>query len=314
MRIKIDSILKQKYSNRRPSEIPKEIHLNKEVSWMIGMWIGDNWSNREGSVLKENKRSSGKFGINNNDEENIKRFLKDLRKELKIRNVKIDVQIPRNTELEKEIQRKRASRKFGIREERINVYFGSPWRRNIGYAVYTNNTFLLRVITNEIYKKLPESIDNPSFEIGSLLQGISDSEGTVDKANKIVSITNKDKFVIDLLSKCLQRLGIDYSMTTDRDKVKVNIKSVQMFKENAGFNTKRKQIELLEMLSGNYSRRKDIAYLRMFRTELEKGTTAKDISEKFHIPLPTVKMVLRNLLSGKHIERRKESKHYLYFR
>ncbi len=312
MEIKIDSILKQKYSNKKPQELPNEIQLNKEVSWMIGFWIGDNWSNREGSVIKNNKRSSGKFGINNNDKENIVRFKKGLRNQFKIKNIKIDVQIPRNLELKKEIHKKRASRSFGVREKNINVYFGSPWRKKIGYAIYTNNTVLLRVVTNEIYRKLPKLIEKPVFEIGSLMQGIADSEGTVDKANKLIGISNKDVFVLNLISKSLRRLKIDYLERTDRDKKRIEIKELEKFQEKIGLSTKRKQKELSEMISGNFTREKDMLYLRMFKNELKKGTTAKDVSKKLHIPLSTVKLALKNLFSGKHIERKRVSKHYVY--
>lgn len=185
---KIDSIL-EKYSSRKPLDIPAEIYLNKEVSWMIGIWVGDNWSNREGSVIKNNKKSSGKFGINGNDQENIKRFISGLRNEFSINNIKIDIQIPRDVILDKEKNKKMASVNFGINKNNINAYFGSPWRRKTGYAVYTSNTVLLRIINNEIYKKLPQLIESSSINISDLMQGICDSEGTVDKANKLVSIT-----------------------------------------------------------------------------------------------------------------------------
>ena len=128
--------------------------LNKEISWMIGIWTGDNWSNREGSVIKNNKRTSGKFGINNNDKEIIERFRKGLKNELGIQRIKIDVQMPRHIDFDKNKIKSEMSILFKINREHINVYKGSPWRKHIGYAVYTNNTNLLRNINAEIYKRL----------------------------------------------------------------------------------------------------------------------------------------------------------------
>ena len=313
MRIKIDSILRQKYSNRRQSELPSEIYLNREVSWMIGIWIGDNWSSKEGSVIKRGIKSSGKFGINNNDKENIIRFRRGLRDEFDIKNIRLDVQIPRCEELKKELNKRRASKSFGIPKDKINVYFGSPWRKNIGYAVYTNNTVLLRIVTNEIYKKLPQYIEKSAFNIGNMMQGIVDSEGTVDKANKVISITNKDDFVIKLITKILDKLEINFTTRFDRDRTRIDINTIQKFKDKIGLNTERKQRELSEMLSGNYARKKDVQYLGMFRNMLRKGATAKEVSEIFQIPHPTVKLVLRNLYSGNYINRKKISRYYVYY-
>jgi hypothetical protein len=280
---------------------------------MIGLWIGDNWSNREGSVLKGTKRSSGKFGINNNDKENIERFRKGLKTQFRIKNIKLDVQVPRKMQIDKEKRKKRASRDFGICEKNANVYFGSPWRKSIGYAIYTNNTVLLRIITNEIYSKLPKMIDDFSLDVGSLMQGITDSEGTVDKANKVISITNKDAFVVGLVSKCLENLDINYQKRKDsKNRIKIDIRNIIEFNEKIGFNTIRKNKYLSEMLSGNYAREKDLLYLQTFKKKLKRGATAKDISKSFKIPLPTTKLVLRNLCSGKHVKRRKISKHYIY--
>lgn len=313
MKIKIGSILLQKYSTRKPLETPKEIELNKEASWMIGFWVGDNWSNREGSVFKNGKRSSGKFGINNNDVENIIRFKKGLMKEFGIKNIKIDIQIPKSDELNKKKSRSIASSTFRINQNDVNVYFGSPWRRNVGYAVYTNNTFLLRIVTNEIYRNLPDLLDKHLIHINSFLQGITDSEGMVNKVNKTVSITNKDVFVINIISLCLKRLGFDYKISVDeRERTKIDIKMIKEFKEKIDFNTVRKRRELSEMLSGNYCRERDNKYLNIFYNELKRGTSAKRISEVYNIPLPTVKLVLRNLFSAKHLIRKKESKHYVY--
>ena len=239
MRIKIDSILVRKYSKNNPSEKPSEIQMNNEVSWMIGFWIGDNWSNREGSVVRRGKRSSGKFGINNNDEENISRFLKGLRNQFGINNIKIDVQVPRNQKLRKEVLRDEVSKRFGIDPSHVNVYFGSPWRKKIGYTVYTNNTFLLRLVFNEIYKKIPELME--TLSISDLMQGIADSEGTVDKANMLVSITNKDKFVLDIVERCLESLNIEFSKRQDRDRTRIDIRDIKGFEENIGFNTHRNE-------------------------------------------------------------------------
>ncbi|MBL7169472.1 MAG: hypothetical protein ISS48_00455 [Candidatus Aenigmarchaeota archaeon] len=313
MRIKIDSILIQKYGNKKPIEMPNEIYMNKEVSWMIGFWVGDNWSGREGSVIIKNKKSSGRFGVVNNDKENIKKFLEGLKNEFGIKNIKLDIQIPRHKELEKERYKERNSKIFGIYKENINVYFGSSWRKRIGYIIYTNNTVLLRIITNEIYKNLLVLVKNDSFDNNNLLSGIIDSEGTVDKANKVVSITNKDKFVVKIIELCLQKLKINYSKRFDRDRIRIDIKEIKKIRNNIYLNTLRKQKEIIEMVNGNYTRKKDITYLRKFYEQLKEGMTAKQISEKNNIPHSTVKLVLRNLFSGKHIEREIISNRYVYY-
>lgn len=277
------------------------------------MWIGDNLSSREGSVVSTRGRSSGKFGIINNDEENIRRFTRGLRDDFKIENIKLDIHIPQGVGLEKRNHKKRASKIFGIRSEHISVYYSSPWRKKIGYGIYTNNTALLRIVNNEIYKKLPDLIKRSLIDIPALMQGICDSEGTVDKANKLVSISNKDDFVINLISMCLTKFGIDFTKRHEtEDKTKIDIRLPQKFNQTISFHTIRKQKELSEMLSGNYCREKDKIYLKVFYPSLVRGATAKQISETFHIPHPTVKLVLRNLFSGKYIYRKKISNHYVY--
>ena len=54
---------------------------------MIGVWTGDNFGNRKGTVVRKGKRSSGRFGIINNDKQIIKRFLKGLEKELNVKKL-----------------------------------------------------------------------------------------------------------------------------------------------------------------------------------------------------------------------------------
>lgn len=311
MKIKIDSI---QFQVRKTNEMPEEIELNKEVSWMIGVWTGDNWSSREGTVVRNGKRSSGRFGIISNDEEIIQRFLQGLKMNFKITRIKIDVQVPRNQVIEKEKIKKYVSEKFGIEVENINVYKGSPWRRKIGLAVYTNNTGLLRVINKEIYQKLPEYIQTNNIDISSFLQGIVDSEGDIDKANRNIGITNKDTYVVSLVTMCLEKLKIPFKRRVDeKQRTIIEISALKEFNQKVGFWVKRKQQALQEMLVGNFVREKDKIYLKKFENELKKGITAKEISQKFGIALSTAKMILRNLASNKLIERKKIGVSYVYY-
>ena len=79
-----------------------QIPLSKELSWMIGFWLGDNWSSRKGIVVGRGKRSSGRFGVISNDDEVIRRFLSGMKSELKITKIKVDVQFPRNLKVDRE--------------------------------------------------------------------------------------------------------------------------------------------------------------------------------------------------------------------
>jgi len=247
MKIKIDST---QFQLRKRSPLPSEIELNSEVSWMIGVWAGDNWSSKEGTVIRGGQKSSGRFGINNNDEEVIQRFLQGLKSQFKITKIKIDVQIPRNLIIDKENIKLEVSKKFGIEPENINVYRGSPWRRKIGFAVYTNNTALLRFVNKEIYKKLPEFIQNNSIDVGAFLQGIADSEGDVDKANKNIGFTSKDTYVASLIVMCLEKLGISFKKRIDeRQRIIIEVTSLNEFNQKVGFWIKRKQQALQEILT-----------------------------------------------------------------
>jgi ribosomal protein S20 len=311
MKIKIDST---QFQLRKRSPLPSEIELNSEVSWMIGVWAGDNWSSKEGTVIRGGQKSSGRFGINNNDEEVIQRFLHGLKSQFKITKIKIDVQIPKNLIIDKENIKLEVSKKFGIEPENINVYRGSPWRRRIGFAIYTNNTALLRFVNKEIYKKLPEFIQNNSIDVGAFLQGIADSEGDVDKANKNIGFTSKDTYVASLIVMCLEKLGISFKKRIDeRQRIIIEVTSLNEFNQKVGFWIKRKQQALKEMLCGNFVREKDKFYLKKFEEKLKEGITAKELSEILGIAYPTVKMVLRNLFSNKLIERKKSGRNYVYY-
>lgn len=281
---------------------------------MIGLWTGDNWGSREGTIMRKGQKSSGRFGINNNSEEVIERFLQGLKTQFKITKIKIDVQVPRSQEVDKEKIKREVSKKFGIEIENINVYKGSPWRRNLGYAIYTNNTALLRVVNVEIYKKLSEFIQTNAIDVNAFLQGIADSEGDVDKANRIVKITNKDRYIISLIELALRKLNIRFKKRVDiENKTRIKITNLIDFNKKIGFWIKRKKIALEEMIAGNFVREKDKQYLQVFRDELKRGVKAKEISEKFGISYPTAKMILRNLASNKLIGRKKSGFAYIYY-
>ena len=222
MQINIESILKSEKNGikrfRKPKEIPRRIAINREVSWMIGVWLGDNFSSREGTVKRKNGLvSSGRFGIVNNDKEIIIRFKEGLKKEFKIQRIKIDIQIPRQGRFDRDNLIMSSSREFGIEGKNINLYYGSPWRKNIGYAVYTNNTTLTRIIYRHIYRKINECVEKTKIYMASLLQGLFDSEGNCDKANKLVCLTNKDGHIIQIAETCLEKFGIKYKSKGDRN-------------------------------------------------------------------------------------------------
>jgi hypothetical protein len=280
---------------------------------MIGFWLGDNFGNREGTVIRKGKRSSGRFGVVSNDKEVIQRFLAGMKSEFGITKIKIDIQIPQNVEADKEQLKKETAEKFGIPLSDINAYRGSPWRRKIGYTVYTNDTQLLRLINQEIYTKLPELISSEKIDISELLKGLSDAEGDVDKANKLVKITNKNPYIIQIIETCLGKLNLEYNKRTDNvGRTRIEMKSIIEFKQKIGFSIKRKQEDLEEMISGNFIREKDKIYLKEFESLLKEGATAKEISIKLNIPHPTVKLVLRNLASSNLVKREKNGLKYIY--
>lgn len=290
-----------------------QIPLSKELSWMIGFWLGDNWSSRKGIVVRRGKRSSGRFGVISNDDEVIRRFLSGMKSELKITKIKVDVQFPRNLKVDREQLKKETAQKFGIPLGDVNAYKGSPWRRKIGYTAYTNDTNLLRLINQEIYNELLELITSERIDINELLQGISDAEGDIDKANKLVKITNKNPYIIQIVETCLDKLNLEYNKRTDNiGRIRIEMKSITEFKQKIGFSIRRKQEDLEEMISGNFTREKDKIYLKEFEGLLKEGTTAKEISIKLNIPHPTVKLVLRNLASSNLVERKKSGLKYIY--
>jgi predicted transcriptional regulator len=281
---------------------------------MIGFWLGDNYSSREGTkFMKNGKRTSGRFGVISNDKEVILRFLAGMRSELKIERIKIDVQIPRNFSIDEQDIKNKVSKEFGITPNNIIVYKGSPWRRKIGYAVYTNDTNLQRYIYQEIYLKMIEIIEMGRIDVSTFLQGICDAEGCVDKANKVIRITNKDSYLIEIIEKCIKILQLKYKKIIERDKFRILITSINDFKEKVGFFIKRKQKDLEEMIVGNFLRNKDMIYLEKFKTLLSKGITAKEISKKLDIPYSTVKLVLRNLASAGLVKRKREKNNRDYF-
>ncbi|MBN2330359.1 MAG: hypothetical protein JXC85_00955 [Candidatus Aenigmarchaeota archaeon] len=297
---------------RPPKELPEQIAINEEVAWMIGVWIGDNFSPRKGTVMRNGITSSGRFGIVNNDKELIHRFRVGLKREFRIERVKIDIQIPREGRFNREKLISSSSREFGLIRKDINLYCGSPWRKNIGYAVYTNNTMLLRIIYSHIYKKLAGFITKGEIDMKSLLQGLFDSEGHFDKANKLVGLTNKDRYVIKIATTCLEKMGIRYSSRVDRKgRTNLEVRDLEKFKE-VGFHTRRKMKGLLDMISGNFCREKDMSYMIRFRREFRDGTTALELHRRYGIPHPTIRMVLRNLVSGNHLVTRKSGRHYVY--
>lgn len=291
-----------------------EVTLSKELSWMIGFWLGDNCSSREGTKLMKNgKRTSGRFGVISNDKEVILRFLSGMKNELKIERIKIDVQIPRDFSINEQNIKDKVAKEIGISSNNIIVYKGSPWRRKIGYAIYTNDTNLLRYIYQEIYLKMIEIIEMGKIDVSALLQGICDAEGYVDKANKVIRITNKDPYLIKIIEKCIDVLQLKYKKRMERDKIRILITSINDFKEKVGFFIKRKQKDLEEMVVGNFLRSKDMIYLEKFKTLLSKGITAKEISKKLNIPYSTVKLVLRNLASAGLVKRKRDKNNRGYF-
>jgi len=136
----------------------------------------------------------------------------------------------------------------------------------------------------------------------------------LDKANKCVRIINKDVYVLEMISMCLEKLEIPFTKKIDnRQRVIIEIKSLEEFNQKVGFWIKRKQKMLEELLNGNRMRERDIKYLEKFRKELIKGTTSKDLSNIFGIPHSTVKLVLRNLYSAGVIKRNKIGRSYIYY-
>jgi Fic family protein len=113
---------------------------------------------------------------------------------------------------------------------------------------------------------------------------------------------------------CLEKLGISFKKRIDeRQRIIIEVTSLNEFNQKVVFWIKRKQQALQEMLCGNFVREKDKFYLKKFEEKLKEGITAKELSEILGIPYPTVKMVLRNLFSNKLIERKKSGRNYVYY-
>lgn len=290
--------------------------LNEDVSWLTGIWTGDNFSSREGTVIRNGKPTSGRFGIVSNDAELIRHAMRVLRSELDQRKVRIDVQLPRNRRYSKSKLRLETARKFGISKDRILVYNGSEWRRNIGYAVYVNNTELLRSFS-AVYRSLNAMLGSSRINAGAFLQGIADAEADVNKISRMVTLHTKDKYVLGLIKDALNMKGIDYTVAVDtKRRYRVYVKDIKGFNKLVGFRCKRKQKAVDEILGGNLMRQKDLEYLDTFMPMLKNGATSAQIRRKTGLPVSTIQIVLRNLHSGGALKRSKvgrENHGFCYF-
>lgn len=285
--------------------IPKQIALNKNLLWLTGVWVGDNFGARGGSKpTKKGLKTSGRFGIVNNDINIINRAI-EVMKEIGLKNIKIDGYLPRNnTEKLSYLNKK-------LKGIKVKFYNGSKWRKHIGFAVYVNNTSLLRVFEN-FFKNLKKMNSNLNF----LLAGIIDSEGNIDKANKLVQITNKDLYVQEVIEYCLNKLDIKYHKRIDKRKRILTLirgkKNLEKLYKKILLVSKRKQKHFQEMVSGNFVREVDLDYMKRFLNELEKGTNLSKLHKKYNIPKPTIKVVLRNLYSADLLRRNKKDRAYIY--
>lgn len=310
MQIKQDSILQS---------IENQVRINKvELSWAIGVWLGDNSSSREGSVIRNNKRSSGKFGIINNDLSTIRRFMSFLKLIKGLSKIKLDVQVPKNTRDNFEEVKVFASKTFDVEKENISVYEGSPWRRQVGYVIYVNNTALLRAIYSEVFLKLEDLILSDSINARSLIQGIADAEGHVDKANKLVGISNTNKKILEIICLCLKKLNVDYKKRVNEKnrkhpKIIVEIRDFIKFEQKIGFHNPEKEKALKELIAGRCVRNSDNKFLELLAPHLKKGMTALEVHEKLNIAHPTAKLLLRNLASANLLERKKVKRYFVYF-
>ena len=118
-------------------------------------------------------------------------------------------------------------------------------------------------------------------------------------------MTTKDKYVLKLIKACAECADLDIRVKQDnRQRYKIKIKDIQTFSNKVGFVCKRKNTVLKELLNGNLMRERDKFYLNIFSKDLKKGTTTKSLSYKYHIPHTTVRIVLRNLYTGKRVTRK----------
>ncbi len=290
------------------AHIPKKITLDKDLIWLIGVWIGDNFGARGGSkpTTKRGLKTSGRFGIINNDLDIVKKAI-GVMKKIKLKNLRIDVQLPRDMKTSIDSIQKMLYHKDLI----IRLQKASEWRREIGFAVYVNNTSLLRT-----FEHFFKNLRRYKFDVTPLIAGIIDSEGNIDKANKMIQITNKENYVQQIIECSLNKIGVKYVKRTDkRERICTLIKDkdslYELFKE-LELGSKRKKLFFSEMQEGNFTRPCDFEYMKRFSKELKKGVSVNELSTKHHIPKPTIKMVLRNLWSGGFLERFKDGHGYIY--
>src|SRR3989344_2382538 len=274
------------------------IKYDKELSWLIGFWTGDNFSSREGTVIRNGKRASGRFGINSNDTEIVKRAIEVMKIRLKQKKIRILVQIPQKCKVSKSKLCSQTSKIFNINETMISVYRGSKWRRKIGYAAYVNNTELQRRFYI-IYNSLQNLVEKETIKIRDFLQGIADAEGDVNKVSRLITLSTKDKYVLNMIKTGLEKMKLDYSISkTKRDLYRVYIKDLKKFSGEIQFYCRRKQLNVDEILKGNLMRTKDLEYMKLFMPYLKNGTTVRKLQEKTNLPYSTIGIVLRNLRSG----------------
>ncbi len=282
--------------------IPKHITITADLMWLIGVWSGDNFGVRGGSKpTKIGIKTSGRFGVINNDLSIIRKVIKVMQ-DIGLRNIKIGISLPKNTKIDL-TNFKKEFKRFEVKS-----YNGSDWRREIGFAVYVNNTSVLRVF-EKFFNNLTEINDN----LDSLLAGIIDSEGNIDKANKMVQITNKDKYIQKIVEHCLHKLSIKYKVRIDkRERILTLIRDIKRLSEKISLVSQKKQNLLLEMISGNFAREVDLIYMKKFLPDLKNGTNVNKLYDKYNTPKPTVKLILRNLYSAGLLKRIKKDHAYFY--
>lgn len=305
----LNDVYKIRLKGGKITLLPKTIVIDSDLSWLIGVWYGDNFGAREGSKnTVTGIKTSGRFGVINNDLDIIREVIFLIKKKLYIKEIFSDIITPRNYKFNVD-EHIKYFRNLGVK--RINVFNGSEWRKNIGFAAYTNNTALLRVFHFILSNLTNMDLDNLEF-----INGIIDSEGNVDKANKQIRLTTKDKQLQHYIERCLKKLKFTYSTEIDnRKRINTLIKLSTNYKRFGIFNpkSKRKNSDIVGMVNGNFTRKVDIRYKQQFASCLKKPIDAKELSVKFNIPHSTVKMVLRNLYSSSQVKRKKIGRTNFYY-
>jgi len=204
----------------KKNEVPKNLKLNKDLSYILGVLAGD------GYMSYSNQRKAYHIGLSAVDKEFVEEFKKTLFNFFKIKS-------------SNEFRKSRKKKWNAQYITRLCSKEACDFINSIGQFKKEN-------------WKIPEIIKNSDSNIKSaFLRGFFDSEGEIDKKSWRVGATSMNLEGLKQIGKLLEGMGMRYTIINVKDnrpnthqKYRLRIhdkKSIKLFNESIGFTIKRKQ-------------------------------------------------------------------------